>query len=432
MAITVLKSPTTPNVTGTNLVYSLDSDNNTQYQFRYVIDIYQSGSSTLLNRSYIYPNLEGTCNVDLARTLDDYLDTDYNWKVTGSITPQNTVKTFDIRFGEQYSVSYTGSATTYTGSTPNYLEVFPGVVYKNEGSFNFNTSSFTEPLNNPYLTNAPYAFNNPTTELPLGGYHGLFNSEDYFTATIFGDTFLTASQVRVESRLYVNGQQLSSGVPDIIINLSPPSGSFNTIGFGPKNLAELDSAFSASLAAGTLNFVYTFNDFGGISYFINDKWDGVAVNKLDPDYVAYTGETFKQCSDVYTRFAFINDYGFWDYYNVYAPLKRTTNINRNNYTRPFVRYEDTQALYNINDRGNTQYYTEYVDRYNTTTTWLDSPTAEWLQEMFRSEEVYVQENGQFVPIVITNTSVERNLNTSRNKLFQYTIEFEYANKRISR
>ena len=35
----------------------------------------------------------------------------------------------------------------------------------------------------------------------------------------------------------------------------------------------------------------------------------------------------------------------------------------------------------------------------------------------------------FAPIVITNTTVRENESTARNKLFQYTIEFKFANKR---
>ena len=279
MPVTVTQSPTTPNAAYTRLVYvASGSVTTSEPQYQYVMDVYQSGSSELINRITQVPNPAGVAVFDPSPILQGQLQMDNNWKTLGATGPTSSVQTFDIRFGEQYGTSDSSSVTVYTGSTSNYLEVFPGIVNENNGvSYNFNTSSFTEPLNNPYLTNAPYAFNNPLEEFPATGYHGLMNSEDYFTATTFGDTFLDPATINVQVLNFVNGQSVGSGVTAITIPLTPPSGSFNTIGLGPKNLAEYSPAFSASLAAGNVNFIYTSNDFGGISYYINDKWDGVPV-----------------------------------------------------------------------------------------------------------------------------------------------------------
>ena len=134
----------------------------------------------------------------------------------------------------------------------------------------------------------------------------------------------------------------------------------------------------------------------------------------------------------YTRFAFINQYGFWDYYNVYNPLRRLTNVDRSLYDRTFVRYEDSQALYDITNRGNTQYKTEYTDSYEIVTDFIDKRMADWLTELFESPSVYIQKNGDFIPVNILNTTVDWNMNQYRQKLFQYTIQFKYANDRITR
>ena len=431
MSVTVTQSPTTPNAAYTRLVYvASGSVTTSEPQYQYVMDVYESGSTDLITRITQVPNPEGVAVFDPSPILQGQLDIDNNWKTLGATQPTASLLTFDMRFGEQYGTSDSSSVTIYTGSTSNYLEVFPGIVNENNGqSFNFNTSSFTEPLNNPYLTNAPYAYNNPTTELPAAGYHGLMNSEDYFTATIFGDTFLIPAQVTARPQKIINGQLVSSSTP-IAIPLSSPSGSFNTIGLGPKNLAELSPEFSASLAAGDINFIYTSDDFGGISYYINDKWDGVPVG--DVTTLSYTGETFKKCSDQYTRFAFINRYGFWDYYNVYNPVKTNTDLERSNYNNSKVNYSNLLSPYNANRRGDTQYYLSSTDRYSVDTDYINKETANWLEELMESPTVYLQEGDNFVPIIITNTEYRTNNSTARNKLFQYTIEWEYANARRSR
>lgn len=436
--------PTTPNAAYTRLGTTVASTDTTLPQYQYIMDVYESGSSEYIARLTQTPNSYTTVNAtiyfDPSRIFQGELDFDKYWKVTGSIAPDQSVKTFELKIGEQYGTSPSSSVIVYPNQASMSLDVFPGVVnpvFKNDAAFTntwyFNTSSFTTPLNNPYLTNAPYAFNDPIDEFPASGYHGLMNSEDYFTATIFGDTYLTPAQVRVFPQKYVNGELVSTGVPSIIIDLTPPSGSFNTVGIGPKNLAELDPSFSASLAAGDVNFVYTFNDFGGISYYINDKWDGVPVG--DAGIIAYTGETFKQCSDEYTRFAFINRYGFWDYYNVYNPIRVTTELERKTYNKPQLGY-DPRDIYSVrylgNYTGKSQYFLRSKDTYSIDTQYINKETANWLEELLESPEVYIQQGSDFVPIVITNSTYDHNNSTARNKLFNYTIEWVYANPRRSR
>jgi hypothetical protein len=192
MAVSVLMSPTTPNVTNTNLVYTLSSSLSGNPQFRYVTDIYESGSTDLLGSLYTYPNFHGTVNIDVSRELNDRLDWDNFWKITGSAAPINAVKTFDLRFGEQYGTSLSSSVTTYTGSTSNYLQVFPGHVYANQGSYNFNTSSFNNVSeSNPYLTNCPAAITD--TNLPNYVYAYSLNSRILFLINPFNKDFVSNS-----------------------------------------------------------------------------------------------------------------------------------------------------------------------------------------------------------------------------------------------
>jgi hypothetical protein len=416
MAVQILQQPTTPNVTGTNLVYTLSSSNASNAQFRYVTDIYESGSGNYITTIKTFPNLSGNGILDVARELDDQLDYDYNWKVTGSIAPVESVKTFDLRFGEEYAPSYSGSITLYTGSTSNYLEVFPGEVYKNEGSYNFNTSSFdydpsipSEPERSQYLTNQPSNkewVNEYGNELYM-------NSEDYFTVTQLKDV-LNPGSIRIVG-CYYDGNTI-----DCITGSDftfPGEGDFYTFGLGPKNLADWSQGYADLINSGSINLIGSLSDGGNITYWIKDN---LVSN------TTFTGPV--PCNDEYTRFAFINQYGFWDYYNVYNPLRSDNQVDRSIYERSFVRYEDSIGSYNISNRGNTQYRTEYDKRYITTTDFINKETSQWLTELFESPEVFVQQNGNFVPINITNTTIRWNMNQYREKLFQYDIEFKYANQ----
>ena len=76
--------------------------NNTQFQFRYIADLYYSGSATRLARFKYPQNSSGTANIDLSRPINDYLDYDYNWKITDLDRSSTNSKRFTIEFGEEY------------------------------------------------------------------------------------------------------------------------------------------------------------------------------------------------------------------------------------------------------------------------------------------------------------------------------------------
>ena len=143
MAVTVIQKPTTPNAAYTKLPFVVSGSGTTSNpQYSYVMDVYESGSSTLLSRQFTVPNPAGVGVFEPSTIIQGNLQFDNFWKITGSLDPENAVKTFDLKFGEAYGTSISSSVTVYAGSTSNYVKIFPGTVDSNEGAYNFNTSSF--------------------------------------------------------------------------------------------------------------------------------------------------------------------------------------------------------------------------------------------------------------------------------------------------
>lgn len=411
MAVTVLNQPTTPNATKTKLVYTISGSNVNQPQYQYVTDIYVSSSNNLLTRLYTYPNLTGNGIVDVARVLDDNLEYDNYWQITGSIAPQESVKTFDIRFGEAYGTSISSSVTIFTGSSANYLEVFPGIVDPNEGSFNFDIEWFTSPTGQDgtlTLTNSPSNKRNSTgTEYYSKEDILYFDSSSYCTITQS-----TGSVAGINVFEEDESGQVVTGIAAYTFSLLP--GNFNTFGVGPQNLLEAVPAIGTFITGSTYPYIRIATSGDGLGTFI------YRLNKGN-----------KSCNK-FTNFAFINNYGFWDYYNIYNPTRKVTDVERNIYDQNYVDYSSNTSIYSYEKRGQTQYNTGYTDIFEITTDYVDGPISTWLTELFDSPDVYIQENGNFIPIVITNTSYEWNINENRQKLFQYTIQYQYANKRQDR
>jgi hypothetical protein len=146
--------------------------------------------------------------------------------------------------------------------------------------------------------------------------------------------------------------------------------------------------------------------------------------------IVFSGNDKMICYDE-TRFAFINEYGVWDYYSIYNPINKTTKLKRKSVDLPNVSYNDITSPYNIRKRGNTTYYTSNEDTYQITTDPLSQEEADWLTEMIESPNVFIQSGSDFIPVNIKNGSYTWRTNPKGQKIFQYTIEFNYSNNRRS-
>jgi hypothetical protein len=366
MAVTILNQPTTPNVTGTSLVYSLSGSEQNEPQFRYITDIYYSGSTDRLTRLFTNKNLYGNTNINVASILGDYLDYDYNWKISNSSSFDNSVKTFNIEFGEQYAASVTGPVTDYSASVSSSIQVFNGYIetLDQRNGFNWNSGSYL-------LTDSP------STQS--------FLSTEYLTVPVYNTD--------VTVKYYQTGSLTAT--KDYV-----SAGNFSAIPISPLNIGLYSESDAITL------------DVTGSSLRFELNTD---CNK-----------------DEGTRFAFTNKNGFWDYYTTNNPTRRTTNINKSFYEVGFTKLNESVTNYNISDRGNTQYFTDYEDTFNVTTDSLTSEYSQWLRQMLTSTEVYIQSSSNFIPINILNTSEAVSHNTARNKNFELSISYRYSNNREPR
>lgn len=434
MAVTIQLQPSTPNISGTNLVYTLLSTKSSLPQFRYVIDIYESGSSNYITTLKTYPNLHSVGNIDVARTLGDYLNTQEDWKNIVNPSSGSIMKTFDLRFGEEYSNNYSEATTIYTGSTPNYLSIFPGDLdprYKD--GYNFLSSRFAGPLSgydsaDTNLTNDPLKLNAerwiyPYAAKPIGKDD---YETDYYLNRINGNYISSVGVKLYDSNLVFSASYQDTYTGSLQNDLY-------TIGTGPKNIGAQHSAFSSSFASG--DWSYYEIKIGYNNEQADEIYKAYINEELSEDAISSTPylTTLPQNGcNLKTRFAFINKFGVWDYYSIFNPVSRNTGVDKKTYTKVSVGYQNEIALYDASNRGEKQYQTSYTDDYSVNTDYLDENMSQWIQELLESPNVFIQEGDDFIPIIITNSSYRVNNNSERNKLSQYIISFKYSNKRIKR
>lgn len=402
-----IEIPTTPNAAYTRLGYQVASTDTTLPQYQFVLDIYESGSSNKISRLVQSPEriesgtIYNSVTFDPSRIFQGELNFDNNWKITGSIEPVTGVKTFTVKAGEQYGTSTSSSITVYPDQDTTDIQVFPAVVNPTliPNVIGWNEWDFYPPNVLPIniMSNTPEA----KTLGPSPFTDALFvNNTDYHTIT----TYEFESNIGIV--VYGANDTLIYGV-----NLYDVP-AFSTVGIGPQNL--LDYSMPPAL--------------------LDDAWYIEVVPTPYDSYDLYLpNHPEHPCRNEYTRFAFINRYGFWDYYNVYNPVRTTTELERKSFNKPQIPASITfGSTWNPFFPSNNQYFLRSKDSYSIDTDYLNKEMSNWLEELIESPEVYIQEGSNFVPIVLTNSTYQHNNSTSRNKLFQYTIEWVYANPRRSR
>lgn len=184
----------------------------------------------------------------------------------------------------------------------------------------------------------------------------------------------------------------------------------------------------AGAAAGNTGDVLFYGGKWGVSQetCIPQQVYSALGSRLLPYDLKQSPTTYPVCYPP-TKFAFINNYGVWDYVQIIYPINKVTDLKRESVSLPNANYSDTTSIYDISKRGKTTYYTKPKSKYNITTGYLPQGEADWWPQLIESPSVFIQENGTFVGIIVTNKSYKHKTNPKGQKVFQYKIEFEYAN-----
>lgn len=461
MAVSITSQPTTPNVTGTKLLFDITSSNINYPQYSYVMDIYQSGSTKLISRVLQTPNPDGAAQFDPSTIIYPLVTTDDDiLKITNYAFADTQFKTFDFKFGEAYGSSESSSVVVYPNQTSGSVGVFNGTVNPNEG-YNFPSQSYVPLFSTPQpppidardavLSDAPAYFTTSSFDdfIPVSSSDyatfSILKQKDWIFPTDTGSAFVGNDIIFAGRRVggyfkpfnmfgYISGSNIPNNIEESVVHIPA----------GPQNLISSSYViFSGSISEGLTpeeffaydDWLYYYISVQGVKsdssditetveFYINERlvdqyYDIPAFGFSDrnylPMYFPRTGERL--------RFAFANRYGALEYFNCYAPLRRSSTVERDIGSLPRVDYSNITSTYSYERRGDTEYNTETEDTYTITTPILNKLTANWLEQLLESPSVYVVQNNELVPIIITNSSYTSLESVSRQKVFTYDIQF---------
>ena len=446
MPITINQFPTTPNMANNTLLFSVSSNSSSAAQFQYVCALSLSGSATTLQTIKQQPNPFSYGVFDVGQIISNYVDSDNNWKAGVFSTASEAGKRFQVKFGEEYATSISGTAIQYTGvgavtgspavTASAYTYILNGLVEPND-KINWNWPSGSYFTASAVSTATTFAKQHALTNAPLTQ---SIQDGEYATISLINGNF-TNSSTAAQDIYQILVKVYNSASVEIddytYTNLIPDGG-------GPRaNGTQLWSNVATSQSAGTqlltigvgpLNF-NTAGDYlpSDWSYYtvqaIGQKSAGVGNTSGSYATLRYEKQG-PQCGYDGVRFAWKNEFGVWDYYTFTLQTNAQTNIERQQYTQTFVDYStpDSTVAYNKERRGIKPYYNKLTSNKTANSNWLDQGEADWLRELFYSTNVFIQEGTDFFPIAITTANLVEKTNPRTQKNFQYVIEFQLGNQ----
>lgn len=466
MAVSSIATPVYFSPAYNPLKFIFDSTNKALDGFKYVFDIYASGTANKIGERKVLPRyVDGYGEIDLSKLLQSYVTHDFNLATTEDVTAPNSFYKYDVKVGEEYVtvINYTSSLTDngsgfveitathafQVGDRVVIVQADGGVANPNlEGLFivvNINTTiSFT--LNSAWADvtdstingSVRYADNRKTITRDLA----TSNNNYVFNGVRSWNTWRTYSEAP-----YI----LSSSTDKFLTDMP------TTYWMTPTQ----NIYVNLSANAVTTGRMYFENDGGDKMYytvnassFVLQANIGATANpstvvvgtaghiKSDTEYydVWYTNNANAQHSQKYRiyidRRCAINNY------EIYF-LDRMGSINSFAFQlRGYEKGSVQRETYNQDVKGEvlTSVWTYGLDEFGSktfsvneertielNTNWMTEAMSDYFAQLVTSPLTYIKNGTAYEAVIVTDSSYE--LNKSRNKnLIKKTITVRFANQ----
>ena len=272
---------------------------------------------------------------------------------------------------------------------------------------------------------------------------GTFNTEDIYclnasrqyldTQTLL-DYFITIS-VLTSTRKFLTNSPTSKRIKE---GESEFLSAFSILGTASVRITKTN----ADTSTANLDTALTLSTTG------EERWDfGVGISNInalsagfiDDDVVSYTVEVInatndkvserrtyvvdRVCREDSVRVHFLNALGGFDSYT-FEGISRTDLKTK---SRTFERY--LPKGFSNGDRGTTTIKTDGVNRVLARSYPLKQADREWLQELFTSQQVFIQDGTNYIPVVVKDNGYI--VDDKTKNLQRIDILLEYANKKVT-
>jgi hypothetical protein len=397
MAITFITSPNDWQNAYNEIVFNVSSNNSTQPNFQFLVDVNVSGQTNPVAR-LTYPKQVGvgTINIDVANVLKDYVTYDIvSFNVSGILPNNNSIAKYWLEFGEVYD-NVSGVPVIY----PNLAQYGTSGTPKNSSNAIFD-----------FLQWSKTAFNTGKV-LSIGNKVSL--NQSTFTPSLRANqqlwlTFFDLNAViRIvdlnvynsqENRIFGNSYSYSSSVSGIVST---------NIGF---EFLEFMSASGYMTNPNAAYYEVKFKDNADDPFF---------TKRINIDQTCTKYEVY--------RLHWLNNLGGFDSFNFTKVSKESVEIER----KQFKKFQ--QLNYAKTDRLKTNYFTKFSENIELNSDLLTDAEWEGLRELLLSPIVILEvDKDTYYPVNIleTNYPINKVINETRPTSLLINIQYTFDNYRQS-
>jgi len=404
MALTIYNTPYSYAPAYNQMIFTLSSTNYSQPNFRYFADIYVNGGSEYTRLSCVANPSNNYGVFDVAGIIQTFLTRDANDNTLKFNVCENSIVSYEVKFGEQYGV--TSGITNYPNLTSSSGYAYNGV---------FDPLSFLDYDVNKYvlynsstifLTDTPRLVARETEELNIG----FMADVTQFSLMLMRIRAYTSNGT-LQKTVYLNNSTLTNLTKNRSINAN--------IGF-----SFIGNLTNADLYSGTAPVIDEDTSYYTITMF--DVTEILGYRQKSEERFIYIEDYCSKYDPI--RFKFMNNYGKYDYFTFTLAKTKNTEIKRNLFKQNPNQWDSTNYNYNRMSRGSSQYETILNDTITIQSDWITEDESVWLEQLMSSPDVYIYNNDELVAVNITNSSYQTKYEKSE-QLFNLSISFQYSQNR---
>ncbi len=408
MAITIEQdfSDYNPAYNEVNTVAS--STNDGQIDFKFIFDLYIEGVAGFV-RFKVAPEPQTGNNYGIknfGNILESYVEAyilkDDTLLSGGFQYMDKGIKKFSVNYGEEYRLTANDPIVVYPDLTVGADKYVwnASLTYNEYVDYNFNN------IKNNWLTTiltGNVSINNV-------GYSGVISDVDTDIEYLYVDTY------------DVNGLVLGNYVIQNLLSTGVTPSKYMSIATAPKNLNNI----TTGLTVGVQPIIDS-----SVAYYTCEIKDGALATI--GNVLTFTMK--EQCNYPIRRLHFQNKWGAFDSFNFDLVSKESVNIEKKSYKFNPTRIDASGQLnYDKSDRSNVNYHVKSTDQIELNANWITEEQSIWLEELFTSPEIYLEEfidDGKGIVNLIAVSEIQSKTyqikTTKVDKLFNVNVIITLSN-----
>lgn len=466
MAITTINEPydRTPAYNPIKFLYNSTNKNN--LGFKYIFDVYQSGTSNKIAEYRVYPRFgDGYGEIDLSKLLQNKVSYDFDQALTESDPATSSYYKYDLKVGEEFvtSYSYTANLVNNAGNiqiTPTTAHTFvvgdqivlnAGVtnaavnglwtVIAVSGTTNFTInalfSNVVDPTVNGSVSYADnrktvtrdivttlnkYVFNGAIPWATFRTYDELNFIANNATSRLLTDLPKTGFRVTETQDLWVNVMNnfvttgfmvFGNSDGDIFAKPITDNALITQVGIGPNNLGTLTPL------VGTLPLIKPTTTYYSFVYTDSSYNDNSLIYTIDVD---------RRCIIEPFEIAFLDRLGSFGSFAFQLRAYEQGNVQKTTYKQDVTGYTDSGMwTYGTDEKGTRVINPTVTKTLQLNTNWLTVEMDNYFQELMTSPEVYIKIGSKYYACIVQENSFDVTRQKNKN-LIKHSISVMLSNQ----